>query len=39
MWFRKENRPARASDALRPYKFKHKDLTAGLDYNPQAVLA
>ena len=33
IWFRKENRPARVSNALRPYKFKHKDLTAGLDYN------
>jgi hypothetical protein len=37
-WFRVKNRPARASDALGPYKFKHEDLPADLDYDPQTVL-
>jgi len=37
-WFRVKNRPARASDTLGPYKFKHEDLLADLDYDQQTVL-
>ena len=32
-WFRVKNRPARASNALRPYKFLHSELLAGAAYD------
>jgi hypothetical protein len=36
-WFRVKNRPARASDALGPYKFSHQELPAGVVYDQQLV--
>jgi hypothetical protein len=36
-WFRMANRPARASDALGPYKFVHNELPVDAEYDQQAL--
>jgi hypothetical protein len=39
MWFRVKNRPARASDALGPYKFIHTEVSSEIRCDSAAILA